>query len=72
MPAGFAAMLIQVVNRPILESLKGSAAVGIFQANYRLGIIMMLLVSMFDFAWRPFFFAHANDADARQLFAQNS
>jgi len=69
-PAGFAAMLIQVVNRPILESLKGSAAVGIFQANYRLGIIMMLLVSMFDFAWRPFFFAHANDPDARQLFAR--
>jgi O-antigen/teichoic acid export membrane protein len=69
-PAGFAAMLVQVVNRPILESLKGSAAVGIFQANYRLGIFMMLLVSMFDFAWRPFFFAHANDADARQLFAR--
>jgi O-antigen/teichoic acid export membrane protein len=69
-PAGFAAMLVQVVNRPILESLKGSAAVGIFQANYRLGIFMMLLVSMFDFAWRPFFFAHANDSDARQLFAR--
>lgn len=69
-PAGFAAMLIQVVNRPILESIKGSDAVGIFQANYRLGIIMMLLVSMFDFAWRPFFFAHANDTDARQLFAR--
>jgi O-antigen/teichoic acid export membrane protein len=69
-PAGFAAMLIQVVNRPILESIKGSAAVGVFQANYRLGIIMMLLVSMFDFAWRPFFFAHAGDPDARQLFSR--
>jgi O-antigen/teichoic acid export membrane protein len=69
-PAGLAAMIIQVINRPILEVLKGRAAVGIFQANYRLGIFMMLLVSMFDFAWRPFFLSHAADPDAKPLFAR--
>ncbi len=69
-PAGLASMLIQVVNRPILESLKGTAAVGVFQANYRLGIFMMLIVSMYDFAWRPFFLAHASDPDAKPLFAR--
>jgi len=69
-PAGIAGMMIQVINRPILESLSGKAAVGVFQANYRLGIFMMLLVSMFDFAWRPFFLQHANDHDARPLFAR--
>ncbi len=63
-------MMIQVINRPILEALKGSAAVGVFQANYRLGIFMMLLVSMFDFAWRPFFLTHAADSDAKPLFAR--
>jgi O-antigen/teichoic acid export membrane protein len=69
-PAGIAGMMLQVINRPILGALKGDAAVGVFQANYRLGIFMMLLVSMFDFAWRPFFLNHAQDPDARPLFAR--
>lgn len=69
-PAGLAAMMIQVINRPILEALRGPAAVGVFQANYRLGIFMMLLVAMFDFAWRPFFLTHAADPDAKPLFAR--
>jgi O-antigen/teichoic acid export membrane protein len=69
-PAGLASMMIQVVDRPILKSLSGDAAAGIYQANYRLGIFMMLIVSMFDFAWRPFFLTHAPDPDARKLFAR--
>ena len=69
-PAGLAAMMIQVINRPILDHMAGKGAVGIFQANYRLGIVMMLLVSMFDFAWRPFFLSHAKDEDARPMFAR--
>jgi O-antigen/teichoic acid export membrane protein len=69
-PAGVAAMMIQVIDRPILEALAGKAAVGIYQANYRLGIFMMLIVSMYDFAWRPFFLSHASDPDARPLFAR--
>ena len=70
LPAGLASMMIQVIDRPILESLKGPEAVGIYQANYRLGIFMMLLVSMYDFAWRPFFLSHATDSDAKPLFAR--
>jgi O-antigen/teichoic acid export membrane protein len=69
-PAGLASMMIQVIDRPILESISGKAAVGIYQANYRLGIFMMLIVSMFDFAWRPFFLSHAQDPEARPLFAR--
>lgn len=69
-PAGLASMMIQVIDRPILEALSGKAVVGIYQANYRLGIFMMLIVSMFDFAWRPFFLSHAGDSDARPLFAR--
>ena len=69
-PAGIAAMMIQVVDRPILEALTDKATVGIYQANYRLGIFMMLIVSMVDFAWRPFFLSHAKDTDAKPLFAR--
>jgi O-antigen/teichoic acid export membrane protein len=69
-PAGLAAMAIQVIDRPVLEALTDTATVGIYQANYRLGIFMMLVVSMVDFAWRPFMFSHAADSDARQMFAR--
>ncbi len=69
-PAGIAAMMIQVIDRPILEALTDKATVGIYQANYRLGIFMMLIVSTYDFAWRPFFLSHANDKDAKQMFAR--
>ena len=31
---------------------------------------MMLLVSMFDQAWRPFFLAHAKESDAKETFAK--
>jgi O-antigen/teichoic acid export membrane protein len=63
-------MMIQVINRPIMDVMMGKGAVGVFQANYRLGIVMMLFVSMFDFAWRPFFLSHAADRDARPMFAR--
>ncbi len=70
-PAGLAAMMVQVIDRPILLALTNESTVGIYQANYRLGIFMMLVVSMYDYAWRPFFLTHANEPDAKQLFCKN-
>lgn len=69
-PAGISANIIQVVNRPILTALTNDHTVGVFQANYRLGIFMMLFVSMFEFAWRPFFLQNAKDPDAKKLYAK--
>ena len=69
-PAYIATIMIQVIDRPILQSLTDEATVGIYQAGYRLGIFMMLIVSMFDFAWRPFFLSNANEPNAKQIFAR--
>lgn len=69
-PAGLATMMLQVVDRPVLRALTNDATVGVYQANYRLGIFMMLVVSMFDYAWRPFFLSNAREPDAKQLFAR--
>ncbi|MFI5251794.1 MAG: oligosaccharide flippase family protein [Bacteroidota bacterium] len=69
-PSGLAAQAIQVIDRPILRSLTDDATVGIYQANYRLGIFMMLVVQMFDYAWRPFYFSMEKDPDARSIFAR--
>jgi len=69
-PAGLASIAMQVIDRPILMSLTDEATVGIYQANYRLGIFMMLVVGMFDYAWRPFFLHHAREKDAKALFSR--
>jgi len=70
-PAGISSNLIQVINRPMLFAItKDATAVGIFQANYRLGIFMMLFVSMFEFAWRPFFMQNFKLPDAKKIFAK--
>lgn len=69
-PSYLASMMIQVIDRPILEALTDKATVGIYQANYRLGIFMMLIVSTFDFAWRPFFLSNASEPNAKRLFAR--
>ncbi len=70
LPAGLAAMMLQVIDRPILRYLTDDASVGIYQANYRLGIFMMLVVSMFDYAWKPFFFSTAKEPNAREIFSR--
>jgi len=69
-PVGISGIILQVVDRPILKVLSTDSAVGIYQANYRLGIFMNLVSSMFEYAWRPFFLSHAKDENAKQLFAR--
>ena len=69
-PAGLASIVVQVIDRPIMLFLTSLAVVGVYQVNYRLGIFMMLVVSMYDFAWRPFFLSHASEPGAKALFAR--
>jgi len=69
-PVGLSGILLQIVDRPILKLLMDDSAVGIYQANYRLGIFMALITGMFEYAWRPFFLSHAKDPNAKQLFSR--
>jgi O-antigen/teichoic acid export membrane protein len=70
LPAGLSSMMIQGIDRPILTKLTNLHVSGIYSANYKLGIFMMLFVSMFQFAWQPFFFQHAEEKDIKQVFAK--
>jgi O-antigen/teichoic acid export membrane protein len=70
LPAALASMAIQVINIPITKYLTDDHQVGIYNANYRLGIFMMLVVSMFEYAWRPFFLQNAKEPESKQLFAK--
>lgn len=70
LPAGIAVMMVQVVDVPILEKLTDFKTVGIYKANYKLGIFMMLFVNMFQYAWQPFFLHNAKDPQAKEMFSK--
>lgn len=69
-PAGLASMVVQVADRPILGAFSDSAVVGVYSANYKLGVLMMLVVTMFDQAWKPFFLQRAGRPDLDQLMSR--
>jgi O-antigen/teichoic acid export membrane protein len=70
LPASIAAMIVQVVDRPVVLAMTNSSTLGIYQANYKLGIFMMLFVSMFQYAWQPFFLNNAKEKNAKELFSK--
>lgn len=70
LPASLAGMVLQVVNIPILRAMTGTENVAMYAVNHRLGIPMMLFVSVFEYAWKPFYLGHFEDKDAKKLFAR--
>jgi O-antigen/teichoic acid export membrane protein len=69
-PAGLASMAVQLIDRPILQAFAGERVVGLYQANFRIAVVMMMVVNMFDAAWRPFFLQRAGKPDAPALLAR--
>jgi O-antigen/teichoic acid export membrane protein len=70
LPAGLASMVIQGFDRPILTHLTDLETNGIYQANHKLGIIMMLYINMFQYAWQPFFLQNAKEKNAKDIFSK--
>ncbi len=71
-PAYLSSMMVQVIDRPIVQAFLGLSVLGVYQANYRMGFAMMVFVGLFEYAWRPFFMRQTlrDDAQARRLFAR--
>ena len=69
-PASFSSIMVQVVDRPILLILTSSATVGLYQTNFRLAIPMMMFVTVFEYAWKPFYLSHRDDEDAKPMFSR--
>lgn len=43
---------------------------GIYSANFKLGVLMTIFIQMFRYASEPFFFGHAKDRNAPTLYAK--
>jgi O-antigen/teichoic acid export membrane protein len=70
LPASLASIMVQVIDRPVVLAMTDADTLGLYQTGYKLGIFMMLVVSMFQYAWQPFFLNNAREKNAREMFAK--
>ncbi len=55
LPAGLFAMAMEVADRYILKLLTDLETVGIYNAGYKIGVLMLLIVNGFNMGWQPYF-----------------
>lgn len=70
LPASFSAIVLQVADRQIMEYISTPDVLANYGVNYRLAIPMMIFVSIFEYAWKPFYLNHYKDNDAKELFSK--
>jgi O-antigen/teichoic acid export membrane protein len=69
-PAGLASMSMELIDRYMLRHMKDLEVVGVYNAGYKLGLFMLLVVMAFKFAWQPFFLGlGGEEARAKKSFA---
>jgi O-antigen/teichoic acid export membrane protein len=69
-PAGACVVLIEMIDRFLLERMTDSATVGVYSAARKLGVGMLIFVNVFRLAWQPFFLETSKQSDARPIFAR--
>jgi O-antigen/teichoic acid export membrane protein len=72
---GLAGAINEVADKFFLKMLipgknEALSQVGIYSANYKLGMLMTIFIQMFRYAAEPFYFSKMKDQDARHVYAQ--
>jgi len=72
---GLAGMINEVADKILLKYYLPDAEtaveqIGVYGANYKLAILMMLFIQMFRYAAEPFFFAEEKKKDAKKTYAR--
>jgi O-antigen/teichoic acid export membrane protein len=74
--SGIAGVINQFIGLPMLKELASSdlaynkAQMGIFGAASKIAVLLNLFTQAFNYATEPFFFRHADRADAKTIYAQ--
>jgi len=70
LPSNLSAIALQVADRPIMKMFVNNSEIGVYQINAKLAVPMLMFVTIFDYAWKPFFLSHFKDEDAKPLFSR--
>ena len=70
-----AGMINEVADKILMKHLLPDPAtaesqLGIYGANYKLAILMMIFIQMFRYAFEPFFFVEEKKKDSRKIYAK--
>ena len=65
--AGVFSMIIELSDRYIIKYLLDIDMVGVYNAGYKLGMLMLLVVMGFNMAWQPFFLTKENQVDKNRI-----
>ena len=73
--AGFAGTINEMLDRVLLKHLlpdyvNPMEQLGLYGANIKIAVLMILFIQMFRYAAEPFFFKHAKEKDSKVLFAE--
>ncbi len=69
-PAGACIIIIETIDRLMLERMSGTEILGIYHAARKLGVGMLIFVTMFRQAWQPFFLETSKEENPKPLFAR--
>jgi len=70
LPSGIFAMIMEMAGRYLLKFMTDMGVVGIYNAGYKLGMLMLLVVMGFNMAWQPFFLREGSSAEKKQLYSR--
>ena len=60
-PAGIFSMILELSDRYILRYITNIETVGLYNAGYKLGLLILLFVMGFNMAWQPYFLNKGRD-----------
>jgi O-antigen/teichoic acid export membrane protein len=63
LPGSLASVFVQLIDVPIIEILAGKETLGLYRANYKLGILIMLFVSVFKLCLATVFLNNAKEKE---------
>ncbi|MBS3807080.1 MAG: polysaccharide biosynthesis protein [Bacteroidales bacterium] len=72
---GMAGTINEVADKELIKQLvpadqQPMRQLGIYGANYKLGMLMTIFIQMFRYAAEPFYFAKMKDHDAREVYSR--
>jgi O-antigen/teichoic acid export membrane protein len=75
LPASLSAIALSLIDRPVIKAVindpeKSVDVLTTYQVNYKLGIPMMIFVTVFEYAWKPFYLANYQKEGAKETFAR--
>ncbi len=69
-PSTLAIIVMNSVDRIFVNQFLGLQAAGLYGAGYKLGLIIKLFISGFQYAWIPFFISTAKQSNAKEIFSK--